>query len=112
MTFDPDPAAVALELEAWAVIDAAVDKILAEELYPEIEANGLASVVRRLVEDGDPIELVAMLAALRADAFQISAAEIVDIDGPGDRLAAWEQRARQFLCSVIGEGDEPHIHHC
>ncbi len=114
LRFWPDHHAVALEREAWNLIIAETRKAQAR-LSVEIEDEGLEPVMRRVVDSGSPIELVACLDGLfdGSDAFQITSAEVADIDGPGELLAAWDQRARQFLrAAALKEGPMVgHIHH-
>ncbi len=115
LRFWPDHHAVALEREAWNIIIAEVRKVQAK-LSVDIEDEGFEPVMRRIIEDGAPIEIVAVLDGLfgpAGDAFQITSAEVADIDGPGELLAAWDQRARQFLrAAALKEGPTVgHVHH-
>ena len=85
------------------------------ELSIEIEDEGVEAVVRRIIDSGSPIEHVALLDGLfgpAGDAYQITAAEIADIDGDGTLIAAFEARAKTFLRAVLGEGETAgHVHH-
>ena len=111
LLFRPDTRALAQHEEAWRVLTAAARKTQLE-LHAEVEESGLAAVVNRLIESGDPIEIVALLDALgpTANGYQVTADVIADIDGSGELIEAWEARAKTFLLSVI-EGGEPHVHH-
>jgi hypothetical protein len=99
--------------EAWAPIITAARKIQLE-LRAEVEDNGTEAAVGRIIDRGAPIEIVAMLDALGpvANGYQVTADVIQDVDGDGTLIAAWEQRAKTFLCAVLGEGETAgHVHH-
>ena len=110
LLFRPDAHAARQHQEAWAVLTKAARKTQLE-LHAEVEENGLEAVIRRLIDSGDPIEFVALLDALggSADNYQITSEVIADIDGSGEFIEAWEQRARQFLASLLN--GEPALHH-
>jgi hypothetical protein len=111
--FRPDARAAALEREAWGIIAAEARKIQAK-LSVEIEDEGFNAVVRRIIDSGSPMEHVAMLdggiLGPAGDGYQITAAEVQDIDGPGELLAAFTLRAKQLLRAAIGE-TVGHLHH-
>ena len=111
--FKPDADALAQHREAWAPIITAARKAQLE-LHREVEDNGLEAVVSRIIESGDPIEIVALLDALGpvANGYQVTSEVIADVDGSGELIAAWRARAEQFLRAVLGEGETAgHVHH-
>jgi hypothetical protein len=114
LVFKPDARALALEREAWGIIIAETRKVQAA-LSIEIEDNGFETTIRRIIEDGTTLEHVAVLDGLlgeAGDAYQITAAEVQDIDGDGALIAAWEARAKTFLRAVLKEGPTAgHVHH-
>ena len=63
LVFKPDARAAALEREAWQVLVAEVRKVQ-RKLSVEIEDEGFEPVMRRIIEDGSPIEHVAILDGL------------------------------------------------
>ena len=112
MDINPDPRAVALELEAWGIIQNAVDEIL-PEMLAAIDEHGIEAVIRHVIDNGTSIELVAALALVRAPAeIQVTAEVIKDIDGPGKLIAAFDARAKTLFRAVLHEGEAVgHIHH-
>ena len=74
LLFRPDADAARQHREAWAVLTKAARKTQLE-LHHEVEDNGLEAVIERLIQNGDPIEFVALLDALGpvADGYQITA---------------------------------------
>jgi hypothetical protein len=95
--FEPDPAAVAILEKSNHEFLVAVGQVLAK-LQAEIAEHGLTSVIRRVVAEGVPMELIAMLEHMHADKFQITPD---DFEEP--RLELWRSQAKQFLRAAIGE---------
>jgi hypothetical protein len=98
--FQPDPAAIAILEKSDREFGAAVGKVLAQ-IQDEIFECGLNGTIRRVVDGGTTLELVALIEHLRAHAFQITPDDI-GADETGERLEAWRARARAFLSIVIG----------
>ncbi len=113
LRFWPDDRAVVLEREAWNIVIAETRKAQ-RRLSIEIEDEGFEKTLRRIIEDGSPIEHVAILDGLlgeAGDAYQITSAEVADIDGPGELLAAWLVRAKTLFRAVLKEGPAVgHVH--
>ncbi len=84
-------------------------------LSVEIEDNAFEATLRRIIDSSSVVEHIAVLDGLlgeAGDAYQITNAEVQDIDGDGELLFAWEQRAKQLFRAVLGEGEAVgHVHH-
>jgi hypothetical protein len=73
--FQPDPAAIAILEKSDREFGAAVGKVLAQ-IQDEIFECGLNGTIRRVVDGGTTLELVALIEHLRAHAFQITPEDI------------------------------------
>lgn len=116
LLFKPDAHTAALEREAWRVLATEARKIQVA-LSIEIEDDGFESVVRRIINSGSTMEMIALLDGLLGPAgetYQITAEVIQDIapaGTAGELFAAWEQRAKQLFRAVLGEGETVgHVH--
>jgi hypothetical protein len=98
--FRPDAAAMAIAEKADREFGTAVGKTLAK-IQAEIDARGLRSVVRRVCDEGAPVEIIAMLEHMHAHKYQILPDDMMD----ETRLELWRTQATQFLRASISESE-------
>ena len=60
-------------------------------------------MIRRVADDGNGMEIAALLEHLRDYKFQVSLGDLSD----KTRLEVWEANARTYLRSIICEGEPP-----
>jgi hypothetical protein len=96
--FQPDAAALAIAEKADREFGTALGQVLAK-IQAEIHERGLRSVVRRVVDDGVPMELIAMLEHMHAYRYQVLPEDMAD----ETRMNLWQSQAKQFLRAAIGE---------
>jgi hypothetical protein len=101
LIFKPDAVALAIAEKADREFGTAVGQTLAK-LQAEIDERGLRSVVRRVVADGVPVEIIATLEMLHAHKYQILPEDMMD----EKRMALWQTQAEQFLKASISESDK------
>jgi hypothetical protein len=99
--FKPDAAAIAIAEKADREFGTAVGQVLAR-IQNEIHERGLTGTIRRVVDDGAPMELIAMLEHMRAYRYQVLAEDLAD----ETRMNLWQAQAKQFLKASISESDK------
>jgi len=98
LVFTPDAAAVEILEKSNHEFTVALGQVLAK-LQNEITERGLSCTIRRVCDDGVPMELIAMLEHMRAYRYQVLPEDMMD----ETRMALFEQQAKQFLRAAIGE---------
>ena len=79
--------------------------IVLAAIQNEVTERGCNGVIRRVADEGNGLEIAALLEYLRHYRFQISLNDLSD--ETGERVRTWEATARTYLRSIICEGEPP-----